>query len=335
MNGYGGVSFSSASLTHEEAARACEALLSEGACAAIMPTVITAPAATFEHVLPILADLIEQPRFAGRLLGVHLEGPFISGLKGAVGTHPAGDVVAPAARGRELLDGWQRLARGNVKLITIAAEVDGAAELCAHAVSMGIACSLGHQLAGRAELAKLANAGASLLTHLGNGCPNQIHRHDNHLWPSLADDRMSAMIIPDGLHLPRDAILTMLRAKGVDRIIVTSDIAPVAGLPEGTYDCFGGVVHVEGRCVRSADRSCLAGSGALMIDCMNHLAALDLRPDPSAPGRRLSLAELEQMGFDNPLRAVGLEPQLVRAQIRKRLAGKAAVEYVGGAFRRV
>ena len=294
-----------------------------------MPTVITAPEDVFDHVLPLLADIIDGGRFAGRLLGLHLEGPFISAKKGAVGTHPAGNVVAPSVGGCELLDRWQRLARGHIKLITIAAEVDGAAELCAHAVSRGVRVSLGHQLAGRAELASLAHAGATLLTHLGNGCPNQIHRHDNHLWPSLADDRLSAMIITDGQHLPRDAIVAMVRAKGVGRIIVTSDVAPVAGLPEGTYACFGGEVHVDGKYVRSADRSCLAGSGALMLDCMNHLASLDIRPDPTQPERPMSLDELQRLGFDNPLEAIGLKPDEERAKLAKVLGGP-FIEYVNG-----
>jgi N-acetylglucosamine-6-phosphate deacetylase len=315
VNGYLGTSFSSDTLTLESCVSTCEALLAGGGCACIVPTVITAPVATLEHVLPILADACECERLRGRLLGIHLEGPFISALKGAVGTHPAQCVLSPAAsEGCAMLDRWQALARGHIKLLTIAAEVDGAAALCAHAVSKGIAVSLGHMLATAEDIGRLAAAGATLLTHLGNGCPNEIHRHRNHLWPALADDRLSAMLITDGQHLPADALAAMIRCKSVGGAIVTSDVAPVAGLPDGTHACFGGTVHVEGRYVRSADRSCLAGSGALMIDCMNHLASLQLRPTAGRP-EPLTLAELLRLGFENPLRALGLDPVAVARQL--------------------
>ena len=282
MNGFGGVSFSDPALTYEAAAAACEAVLARGGTCALLPTLITAPREVYERNLPLLARLIEAPRFAGRLLGIHIEGPFISPYHGAIGCHPREHVLSPAALpdgGCELLDEWQKLARGHIRLLTVAAEVEGAAALCAHAVQHHrIAVALGHQLAKREQIGELAAAGATLLTHLGNGCPNTLHRHDNHIWPSLADDRLSAMLIADGQHLPPDALAAMVRAKGVARTILTSDVSPAAGLPDGEHACFGAVVHVEGRHVRSADRSCLAGSGALMLDCVNHLASLRFHP---------------------------------------------------------
>ena len=335
VNGYLGTSFSSMELTYESCVQACVAILERGGCCAIVPTVITAPPAVYEHVLPILAEAIEnEPRLRGRILGLHLEGPFISGLKGAVGTHPASCVLPPAsADGIALLERWQRLARGHIKLLTIAAEADGAAAFCAHATSkMGMRVSLGHMLAAGPEISALAAAGATLLTHLGNGCPNEIHRHKNHLWPTLSDDRLSAMLITDGQHLPPDAIACFMRCKGIARTIITSDVAPVAGLPDGEYACFGGHVYVEGKYVRNADRTCLAGSGALMLDCMNHLASLSLKPLPgeTAP---LSVEQLMDMGFANPLRAVGLDPDAVA---KERLACDGAkVAFEGGQFRLV
>ena len=291
-----------------------------------MPTVITSPLSVYEHVLPVLADAIENaPELRGRILGIHLEGPFISPRQGAVGTHPASCVLPPAGPGAiKMLERWQSLARGHIKLLTLAAEADGAAELCAHATSqMGLKVSLGHMLAGGPEIGQLATAGATLLTHLGNGCPNEIHRHRNHLWPTLSDDRMSAMLITDGQHLPPDAIACFLRCKGVGRTIITSDVAPVAGLADGEYACFGGTVHVEGKYVRSADRTCLAGSGALMLDCMNHLASLSLKPRPGSDAP-LSVEELMEMGFGNPLRALGLDPHAVAKEMMEHEGPKVA-----------
>ena len=106
-------------------------LLAEGGCAAFMPTVITSPLATYDHVLPILAAAAECAELAGRVIGLHLEGPFISPAKGAVGTHPAqcvrpaDDSAADGLSGIALLERWQTLAKGHIRLITIAAESPG------------------------------------------------------------------------------------------------------------------------------------------------------------------------------------------------------------------
>jgi N-acetylglucosamine-6-phosphate deacetylase len=267
-----------------------------------------------------------RARLKGRILGVHLEGPFISAERGARGCHPAQHVVEPCVN---KLENWQRLARGHIKLVTLAAEAPGADVVCRWAVDRGIAVALGHQMAGLApgtegDIPRLVDAGASLVTHLGNGLPNMIHRHTNPLWPLLADDRVSAMVITDGFHLPDACITTFVRAKEPCRIIVTSDCAPVAGLPDGTYAALGGRVRVEGNRVSPAeDDSCLAGSGSLMVACMNHLAGIGggrRREGEGEVGENgangsvlplLSLRELEEVGFYNPLRAIGVTPHRV------------------------
>ena len=316
VNGYLGISFSADNLTVERCAECCRAILLKGGCAAIVPTMITSAPSTYEKNLPIIAEVIEMPEFRNRLLGIHLEGPFISAEPGAVGAHPGEHAVSPAAGAVALLKRWQELARGHIVLLTLAAELGGAAKLCAAAVAMNIRVSLGHQMAIGADLGRLADAGATLVTHLGNGLPNMIHRHDNVLWPALADDRLSAMLITDGHHLPRALIVTALRAKGVGGIVVTSDVAPVGGLSAGVYECFGSQVRVDGTCVRHPTRDCLAGSGALMVDCMNHLASLGASPAAGAPP--LTLEQLVAVSFDNPLRAIGIDP----TEYRRRIEGK-------------
>ena len=105
------------------------------------------------------------------LVRFHLEGPFISSKPGAVGCHRAEHVLEPSV---PVLHELVELSAGKLKLLTIAAESPGAAELARACTELGITVSLGHQLAGPAEIADLAAAGASMVTHLGNGIPNEV-----------------------------------------------------------------------------------------------------------------------------------------------------------------
>ena len=285
---------------------AVRGILSDGGCAAILPTVISSALPVYEHVLPILAEVIEMEEFDGRLLGIHLEGPFISSQPGAVGCHdPDNVILAPSTT---LMERWQMLAKGHVRLVTVAAESCSAGTFVPWCVAHNIAVSLGHQLASMSAVGAAATMGATGLTHLGNGLPNMVHRHQNVLWKGLSDDRLTAMIITDGNHLPKEVIRAIVRAKGPNKVIVTSDCAPVAGLPNGKYDCFGTRVVVDGYNVRSADLPCLAGSGALMIHCMNHLFSVD-RVLPAGWGsNEFSLARLhDQVGLENPLAYIGID----------------------------
>ena len=212
---------------------------------------ITTSPQTYAPNLPILAEVIEMAEFRDRLLGIHLEGPFISAEPArsrASGEH----AVSPAGKS-DAVALLMPLAGARARAHRAAHAGGGAGRRrrwsLRAAVAMGVRVSLGHQMAGGADLDRLAAAGATLVTHLGNG-PNMIHRHDNILWPALSDDRLSAMLITDGHHPPKALIVTALRAKGVGGVVVTSDVAPVGGLPAGVYEC-GSHVRVEGTCVRT------------------------------------------------------------------------------------
>lgn len=102
------------------------------------------------------------------------------------------------------------LSNGKLLLLTIAANMPGAVELIKVAVAAGIKVSLGHQMATADDLNKCADAGASMLTHLGNGMPNLVHRHNNPLFHGLANDALMACLITDGFHLPPDVIKVKL-----------------------------------------------------------------------------------------------------------------------------
>jgi N-acetylglucosamine-6-phosphate deacetylase len=260
--------------------------------------VITSSLETYRFVLPVLANAIyhslqhaQQPH--STLFGIHLEGPFISPEDGAVGVHPRQYTRLPSIG---IFDELYTLAEGQVALLTLAPELPGALELIRHAADLGVVVSIGHTLADAPAIREAVAAGARLSTHLGNGCPNLIHRHHNPIWPQLAVPELTAMLITDGHHLPGEVITAMLAAKGPKRIIVTSDAAPAAGCLPGEYTFFGTRVLLEpsGR-LRNLERDTLAGSSATMLDCMNFLASLNL----------LSEIDLWRVGRDNPLAVLG------------------------------
>jgi N-acetylglucosamine-6-phosphate deacetylase len=300
VNGYLGTEFSDLSLTTKRFVAACKAMLASGS-AGILATVVTAPQAVYERNLPIIAAALERPELRGRVLGIHLEGPFLCRQPGARGAHNEaymrdGDV--------KLLQQMLDLAGGHVRLLTVAAEAVGAEALTRYAVDRGVTVSVGHSMPASEDLARMVDAGATAFTHLGNGLPNLIHRHHNPIFAVLANDDLTAMIITDGHHLPAAAIKTMVRAKGVKKTVVVSDAAHLAGMPPGRYDTADNEIVLEpSGLLHNPTKQCLVGSSATMFQCMNHLASLDI----------LGLDDMLTVGFHNPLALIGAKPADLRA----------------------
>jgi len=315
VNGFIGVDFSSPDLSEEQFTRACRALLSKGT-AAFLATIITSPVAVYRRNLQLIAAAMRREEFQGRILGIHVEGPFISREPGAVGAHNPAYARDPDIELLRQLNEW---ASGSIRALTLAAELDRADEVTRFAVSQGITVSVGHTLAGEADLERLAQAGATALTHLGNGVPNMLPRHENPIWAGLANDALTAMIIADGHHLPRPVLKTMIRAKGVARTVVVSDASPIAGLSPGRYTTLGNeVVLEESGLLHNPEKQCLVGSSATMLRCMNHLASLGF----------LSMEDLLEIGFFNPLRLIGLDPGSIRGDSDLLYDGESATFYV-------
>ncbi|HLR32482.1 MAG TPA: amidohydrolase family protein, partial [Fodinibius sp.] len=299
VNGYAGVDFSNPELTEEKFVHACKELIRQGTVA-FLPTIITSSTTTFKRNLRLMAGVIKHHDLQDAICGFHVEGPFISGEDGARGAHNADWVRKPDIA---FLDKLYKWSDENIALMTIAADTEGAADLCRYATSeLGIAISLGHQLASEEELEELASAGARSLTHLGNGIPGLLPRHHNPLWAGIACDDLSAMIISDGHHIPPSIIKTIIRTKGVSNTIVVSDASPIAGLPPGTYNTLGNDVILEesGR-LYNPETGYLVGSSSKMLDCMNYLQSLNL----------LSHEELLDVGFYNPLKLVDVDASAI------------------------
>ncbi len=307
VNGFAGVDFSSPQLTKDALESGWRRLIAAGTVA-FLPTLITCPVSVYARNLPLLARLAEDLEFAGHILGIHLEGPFISATPGAVGAHDP-ELVQPASA--DLLDQLLVWGQGQVRLLTLAAELEGAEELARLATGSGVAVSVGHSLFTAQDLDRMHRAGARALTHLGNGLPNLLPRHPNPIWDGLADTRYVALVIADGHHLSDSVLRVMVRARRDGTLGVVSDAAPVAGLPPGEYDVLGNaaVLELSGR-LYNPEKGCLVGSSATMLQCMNHLAAL----------HECSLEALLDAGFYTPLRVIGVPPSAVRGNPGRRIA---------------
>ena len=289
--GYLGVDFSHPGLTVADVRRVTEALVARGT-EAYCPTVITSPLAAYRAVLPVLAAAMAEPDLRGHLLGIHLEGPFITPQ--ACGAHRQSLIRKPDAA---LFDRWQELAGGHIRLLTLAPEQEGATALIRHVVRRHVVVSLGHHLADKPAIDRAVDAGAACCAHLGNGIPGLLPRHPNPIWAQLADDRLTGMFIADGHHLPPEFVSVALRAKGLDHTILTSDAAPVAGLPPGEYHTMGTTVVLEktGRLSVKGESS-LAGSSATLAECVAWMRTWSGVGDEA----------LTRMARTNPLRLLGL-----------------------------
>jgi len=294
INGNFGVDFSDPGLTGDKFMVAAEHIFASGTDL-FLPTLVTSSKEVYFHNLPVIREVCEKHGILKQVPGVHLEGPFISPKPGAVGAHRVCDVHEPDCA---MFDEIMKRSGNYVKLLTVAAEQPHAAELIAHAGEAGVVVSCGHQLAKADELQRAADAGAKLLTHLGNGCPNQIDRHRNMIWAGLANDALTAMIITDGHHLPPELIKCIFRCKGAAKIIITSDAAPIAGFPPGRYNIWGNDAVLEPNGLyHNPEKGCLVGSSASVKECADFFRSLGIASEE----------EIWRMVHTNPLKMLKLE----------------------------
>jgi N-acetylglucosamine-6-phosphate deacetylase len=301
VNGYNGVDFSSPGLTVQQVRQVVEQLRDRGTTA-FCPTLVTASLRLYEQNLPVLADAMSEPDLKDSLLGLHLEGPFISPRDGFRGAHPLENVIPPS------IDVLKRLLDSSghtVSVLTLAPEMPGAGSLIEYAVEEGILVCLGHHEASREQIREACERGARVCTHLGNGIANPLPRHPNPLWDQLDEDRLAASLITDGHHLPPAFIRVVARVKGSHNLFVVSDSTSLAGCPPGEYDSLGqrAVLEESGR-IWNPVGNFLVGSSACLLDCMNYLSRLAFFGEE----------ELWQVGFYTPLSLLKRDPPPPRSR---------------------
>jgi N-acetylglucosamine-6-phosphate deacetylase len=233
VNGYAGHDLNGLTLDTATVRSLCQALLKVGVTS-FLPTVITAPEGRIIAALRTIREACAQyPEVAAMVAGIHVEGPHIAPEDGPRGAHPVADVRAPSVAE---FARWQQAAGGLVKLVTLSPHWPEAPAYIRHLVQSAVVVSLGHTSADAAQIAAAVDAGASLSTHLGNGSHAMLNRRHNHLWPQLADDRLTAMFIADGHHLTPAQLKVMLRAKGCGRSLVVSDTVALGGMAPGKHE---------------------------------------------------------------------------------------------------
>ncbi len=269
INGYIGVHFSREGLSVEKIHKISSEFWKAGITTYI-PTITTySHDVTLKH-LSIL-NQAKNDRFSrGSIAGFHLEGPYISPEDGPRGAHPLKYVRKPDWN--EFLQ-YYEAAGENILQITLAPEIDGAMEFISHCQEKGIKVGLGHHSASASQIKEAIDRGARIATHLGNGLANEIHRHNNPLWPQLADDRLLISIICDGIHLNLEQIRVFHKTKGSNKIIITSDVGLYGGMKPGYYLNFlGDTIQVtsEGAVLYPA-QNVLHGSSLTIAKGVGHI----------------------------------------------------------------
>ncbi|MDB6074901.1 MAG: N-acetylglucosamine-6-phosphate deacetylase [Verrucomicrobiaceae bacterium] len=295
VNGYAGTDFNRDGLTAEALHHAC-ACLKEDGCDQILATFITDTIENLERRMRTLVELRAKDPLAQEVIaGLHIEGPFINPEKGYVGAHPP-QCVKPGNvdDAKRLLEASQGLA----KLVTLAPECDAGFATTAYLAGQGVVVSAGHCNPSLDTLRESAEHGLSMFTHVGNGCPMLMHRHDNVVQRALAlHEKLWLCFIPDGVHVEFYALRNYLRAAGIERSIFVTDAFSASRLGPGNFTLAGwDIVIGEDLVARSPDGSHFVGSTVtvprILVNARDHLG--------------LSEGEVATLLDVNPRRALGL-----------------------------
>jgi N-acetylglucosamine-6-phosphate deacetylase len=263
VNGCAGCDYSAERFAPDHLQRIIRRLAASGT-ARHVPTIISSPQGRVVKNLQTLAQALDnsQADLSAAVAGIHIEGPFISGEDGPRGAHDRKFVRDPSL---SEFEEWQAAAGGRIKIVTVAPEKKGALGFIAEVVRRGVVVAIGHTAASPQRIREAVAAGAAMSTHLGNGSHSRLPRLQNYLWEQLADDRLHAGIIADGFHLPAPVLKVFMRSKGLERLVLVSDIAAAGDQAPGRYT-WGDIeveVHADGR-VSLAGTEFLAGAGHML-----------------------------------------------------------------------
>lgn len=294
VNGAVGVEFSSSELTEDGVCAVLEKTLKDGVFR-ICPTLTTNAPETMISAASTIVNALEKHReFAPIVWGIHLEGPFISSAEGAIGAHPKRYCSTYSV---ELFDKIYEASRGLVKLITLTPEYPNCREFISYLRSLGIVVSIGHTNATGSQIYDAITSGATLSTHLSNATRHLLPKWENYFFAQLADDRLNASIIVDGFHISPQLVRTIVRAKGLDRLILISDQSPLAGFPPGKYsmELCDFEIQPNGKVTLAGDPNLLACASFPVSNAVVNVATI----------AELPLSSVYPLATTNPARLLG------------------------------
>lgn len=248
---------------------------------AICPTLVTCAVAPLRQALEVLAEARRQHRPGRcRLLGAHLEGPFLAYERR--GAHPAEHLAKPSLQALEERIGGFRGGPGwdqpdDIALMTLAPELEGSQALIAALRNAGVVVSLGHSAATEAEAAASFEAGVGMVTHVLNAMPDMHRRAPGPVAAALLRGDVALGLICDGVHVaPTMAVLMQRLAP--DRLVIVSDALAPYGLEDGIHRWDERELHVQGGSCRLADGT-LAGVTLPLLEGVIRLADWSGRPE--------------------------------------------------------
>jgi N-acetylglucosamine-6-phosphate deacetylase len=244
--------------------------LPETGVTSFLPTFITAPVATQAEALRRTRDLLPKLPPGTRVLGVHLEGPFLSEKR--KGAHNAAHLTDPTPEAVETL-----LETGLVKLVTLAPERNGALAAIRRLTDAGVLVSVGHSDATAAQTAAAADAGARKVTHIFNAQSGVHHRDPGVAVQALIDDRLHPGLILDLHHVGPEAARLVFRA-AAGRVVLVTDAASAAGMPPGTYELGGEPITMPEQGPPLRADGTIAGSGLRLDEAVGNAIGLGLDP---------------------------------------------------------
>lgn len=258
VNGYASVSFNTSGLTDEKLMKFAQAMWKEGVTT-FFPTIVTNSSELIIQNLKILTESMKtHPELAHSIPGFFLEGPYISPDDGYRGAHNRQYVRPPDW---EEFSRFYDAAEGHIIQIGVAPESKGAMDFIKKCLELGVIVSLAHHNATASQIEEAVSLGARVSTHIGNGCANMIHRHDNPIWPQLANDELTPSIIADGHHLRKEELKVFFKVKGPENLMLVSDATELAGMPPGTYNWNGKeIVMTEDGMLQYPAQNVLAGA---------------------------------------------------------------------------
>lgn len=295
VNGAVGHEMSSASLSKEGVYATLDKMLRDGVFRCCLTLTTNASETMIASARTIADALDERPEYRSVVAGIHLEGPFISTAEGAVGAHPKKYCVPYS---RDLILEIQEACRGLVKLVTLSPEYPNVGDFVRFLRSKGIVVAIGHTNAIGAQLNEAVCAGAKLSTHLSNATRHLLPKWENYFFGQLADDRLCASLIVDGFHISPQLVRIIVRAKGLERLILISDQSPLAGFPPGKYSTELCELEIQpnGKVTLSGDPNLLACASYPVSNGIENLATIE----------NLPLSKVYPLATTSPARLLGV-----------------------------